>query len=63
MERQTHYSHRKEWTRVKPAKHKSRWVRGQREAVYRFKITLQNTDPAIWRRIETKDLTLEDCMS
>ena len=49
----------REWTRVKPAKHKSRWLRGQRETVYRFKITLQDTDPAIWRRIETKDLTLE----
>lgn len=49
----------REWTRDKPAKHQARRVSGHREAVYRFKIKLQDADPAIWRRIETKDLTLE----
>lgn len=29
------------------------------EAVYRFRITLKETQPEIWRRIETKDVTLE----
>lgn len=28
--------------------------------VYRFKITLKDTRPPIWRRIETKDVTLEE---
>lgn len=28
------------------------------DTVYRFRITLQDTDPGIWRRIETKDVTL-----
>ena len=28
------------------------------DTVYRFRITLQDADPAIWRRIETKDVTL-----
>lgn len=28
------------------------------DAVYRFKITLQDTAPEIWRRIETEDVTL-----
>ena len=32
---------------------------GRKATVYRFRITLRNSDPAIWRRIETKDVTLE----
>ena len=32
---------------------------GRSEIIYRFKITLKETKPAIWRRIETKDVTLE----
>jgi len=47
------------WTLDKPAKHNAGRARGRKAAVYRFKITLQNSDPAIWRRIETKDVTLE----
>lgn len=31
---------------------------GGKSDVYRFKITLLQTDPVIWRRIETKDVTL-----
>lgn len=32
---------------------------GQASKVYRFKITLEETQPAIWRRIETRDVPLE----
>jgi hypothetical protein len=49
----------KVWTcvdRATPATGKSS---GGRATVYRFKITLRGTEPAIWRRIETKDATLE----
>ncbi|HZD51473.1 MAG TPA: helix-turn-helix domain-containing protein [Woeseiaceae bacterium] len=50
----------KVWTRNVPGKkHKARRASGRAGAVYRFKIALQDTDPAIWRRIETKDVTLE----
>lgn len=31
-----------------------------KSTIYRFKITLQHTDPPIWRRIETQDITLEE---
>ena len=47
------------WCRDEPAKHDSGQASGHKAAVYRFKITLQDADPAIWRRIETKDVTLE----
>ncbi len=49
----------REWTRDRPTKQKAGRVSGHREAMYRFKITLKDAEPAIWRRIETKDLTLE----
>jgi DNA-binding transcriptional regulator YdaS (Cro superfamily) len=49
-----------EWTLSKPAARKSEQASGDKTAVvYRFKIVLLGTDPAIWRRIETKDVTLE----
>jgi hypothetical protein len=31
----------------------------QQADIYRFKVTLQYAKPAIWRQIETKDVTLE----
>ncbi len=47
------------WTYVgPPASHPGEASDGK-AAVYRFKISLQGTDPVIWRRIETKELTLE----
>ncbi len=49
----------KVWTLEKPAMHNARRASGRNAAVYRFKITLKDADPAIWRRIETKDVTLE----
>jgi hypothetical protein len=49
----------KVWTLDKPAKHSAGRASGRKAAVYRFRITLQDSDPAIWRRIETKDVTLE----
>jgi DNA-binding transcriptional regulator YdaS (Cro superfamily) len=49
-----------EWTLSKPAARKSEQASGDKAAVvYRFKIVLLGTDLAIWRRIETKDVTLE----
>jgi hypothetical protein len=49
----------KVWTLDKRGKHNAGRVNGGQAAVYRFKITLKDADPAIWRRIETKDVTLE----
>ncbi len=49
----------KVWTLHKPTKHNAGRAGGRQAAVYRFKITLRDADPAIWRRIETKDVTLE----
>ena len=49
----------KTWTRDKPAEHSAGRARGRKAAVYRFRIVLQDSDPAIWRRIETQDVTLE----
>lgn len=49
----------KVWTLDKPGKHNAGRTGGRDAAVYRFKITLQDSDPAIWRRIETKDVALE----
>ena len=49
----------KVWTLDKPATHNTGPASGRKAAIYRFKLTLRDTDPAIWRRIETKDVTLE----
>lgn len=49
---------RRVWMRVDPTRQRD----GQAEsgaAVYRFRITLRETQPEIWRRVETKDVTLE----
>jgi hypothetical protein len=51
-------STQKVWVRVDPTERSTGRSQGQ-AAVYRFKITLKNTRPPIWRRIETKDVTLE----
>lgn len=47
------------WTYVGPAVRHPQQASDDKAAVYRIKITLQDTDPVIWRRIETKDVTLE----
>ena len=48
------------WTKTSPAaRHSGQSSGGKAAAVYRFKIVLQNADPAIWRRIETEDVTLQ----
>ena len=49
-----------EWTLSPPAKSRARHATDDKAAVYRFKIVLQETDPMIWRRIETNDVTLEE---
>jgi DNA-binding Lrp family transcriptional regulator len=50
----------REWTLASPAeRHLGHASGGNATIVYHFKILLQDTDPAIWRRIETKDVTLE----
>ena len=49
----------KVWTLDKPATHNAGRASGHNATVYRFKITLKDAEPAIWRRIETKDVTLE----
>jgi len=49
----------KGWTLDKPAKHSAERASGRKAIVYRFKITLRDSNPAIWRRFETKDVTLE----
>jgi hypothetical protein len=48
----------REWTLARPAAPPVGQANDGKAAVYRFKIILQDTDPAIWRRIETKDVTL-----
>ncbi len=48
----------REWTLGKPTMKSARQVNERGDATYRFKITLQDADPVIWRRIETKDVTL-----
>lgn len=47
------------WTYVGAAVRHPQQASDDKAAVYCFKIALQNTDPVIWRRIETKDVTLE----
>jgi hypothetical protein len=49
---------RKVWVRVDPTERSTGRSKGK-AIVYRFKITLKDTHPPIWRRIETKDVTLE----
>jgi hypothetical protein len=51
-------STQKVWVRVHPTERSTGRSRGK-AVVYRFKITLRDTRPPIWRRIETKDVTLE----
>ncbi len=46
------------WMRVDPSSRGNRQA-GKAATVYRFKITLKETQPAIWRRVETQDVTLE----
>ncbi|MBI1312016.1 helix-turn-helix domain-containing protein [bacterium] len=46
------------WMRVDPKTDRTEQAGGRRAVIYRFKITLQETDPVIWRRIETPDATL-----
>lgn len=48
-----------EWTLASPAARHPEQASGGKAAVYRFKIILQDTDPVIWRRIETEDVTLQ----
>lgn len=52
-------STRRAWVQVDSTKRRA--GRSQDNAtVYRFKISLENTRPPIWRRLETKDVTLEE---
>lgn len=51
-------STRKVWVRTNPAERGDGRSEGN-ATVYRFKITLKDTRPPIWRRIDTKDVTLE----
>ncbi|NQT14032.1 MAG: MarR family transcriptional regulator [Planctomycetes bacterium] len=51
-------STRRIWVRVDPTERSTGRSKGE-VTVYRFKITLKNTRPPIWRRIETKDVTLQ----
>jgi len=48
----------REWTLARPARRRPGQSSGGKAAVYCFKIVLQDSDPAIWRRIETTDVTL-----
>lgn len=52
----------REWASIEtPAKPNTRQKSGSNTSViYRFKIILEDTDPVIWRRIETQDVTLEE---
>lgn len=49
----------REWTLSKPAARELARATDGEAAVYRFKIILRGTHPLIWRRIETKDVTLK----
>jgi len=49
----------REWTLASPAARRPGRASGGKATIYRFKIVLQDSDPAIWRRIETKDVALE----
>lgn len=49
-----------EWTLASPAARHFGKASDDKAAVYRFKIILKDTDPTIWRRIETKDITLKE---
>ncbi len=51
-------STQKVWVRVDPTE-RSNGRAEDKATVYHFKITLKNTRPPIWRRIEVKDVTLE----
>ena len=46
------------WMRVDPSSQNKQRA-GSNATVFRWKITLKETKPAIWRRIETKDVALE----
>jgi hypothetical protein len=48
----------REWTLASPAARRPGRASGGKATIYRFKIVLQDSDPAIWRRIETKDVAL-----
>jgi DNA-binding Lrp family transcriptional regulator len=48
-----------EWAPASPAARHPGQASDGKAAVHRFKIILRDTDPPIWRRIETKDVTLE----
>ena len=50
-------STQKIWVRVDPTERSTGRSKGKAD-VYFFKITLKDTRPPIWRRIETKDVTL-----
>lgn len=52
-------STRRVWMRVDPESRCNTTVRSG-GPVYRFRITLAETQPPIWRRIETKDVTLKE---
>lgn len=49
-----------EWTYVGPAASSPVKRRDDNAAIYRFRISLEGTHPEIWRRIETKDVTLAE---
>jgi hypothetical protein len=49
----------REWTFASPSARRRGQTCDGKAAVYRFKIVLQDTDPVIWRRIETKDVALD----
>lgn len=49
----------REWTLTSPAARHPGTSSSGKAAVYRFKIVLQDARPAIWRRIETMDVTLQ----
>lgn len=48
----------REWTIAGPARRPIRQENSDEATVYCFRITLRDTEPAIWRRVETKDVSL-----